>query len=305
MNFDTVTVYFNAIASVFGASIEASVVKTLYLLAFFIIFSYVAQKSTAWWSWVDRLWSITPVVYVVVIADDVRSPRLWVMAVLSYLWGARLTANFARKGGYGHEEDYRWEVCRDFCRKNDPFHPLAQELFHAFFVCVYQHILLWLIAAPAAAVAATSSAPLGFCDAAATFAFLLALVAETVTDEQQWAFQRAKYALTPAQRQAAGGDFARGFLTTGVFSVSRHLNFFAEQSVWWAFSALAIASGATQASQTLLVAVLTGPVLLSSLFQGSTWLTESLSIAKYPAYLEYQKTTSRLMPWWPGKPLKG
>jgi hypothetical protein len=40
-----------------------------------------------------------------------------------------------------------------------------------------------------------------------------------------------------------------------------------------------------------------GPALLSSLFLGSTWMTEKLSLAKYPAYAAYQATTSRLLPW--------
>lgn len=34
-------------------------------------------------------------------------PRLNLMAVLVTLWGARLTYNFARKGGYTGMEDYR------------------------------------------------------------------------------------------------------------------------------------------------------------------------------------------------------
>ncbi len=34
------------------------------------------------------------------------------MALLILLWGARLTFNFARKGGYSGTEDYRWPVLR-------------------------------------------------------------------------------------------------------------------------------------------------------------------------------------------------
>lgn len=46
-----------------------------------------------------------------------------------------------------------------------------------------------------------------------------------------------------------------------------------------------------------------GTVILTSLFQGSTPLTEYLSSSKYPAYKQYQKTTSRLIPMSPGRPL--
>jgi len=64
-------------------------------------------------SWVDRAWSIVPVIYVWVCAGaaGLADLRLTVMAVLVTLWGARLTANFARKGGYSGEEDYRWACC--------------------------------------------------------------------------------------------------------------------------------------------------------------------------------------------------
>jgi steroid 5-alpha reductase family enzyme len=42
-----------------------------------------------------------------------------------------------------------------------------------------------------------------------------------------------------------------------------------------------------------------GPILLSVLFIGSTIFTESISSSKYPAYAEYRRTTSMLIPWPP------
>jgi steroid 5-alpha reductase family enzyme len=131
---------------------------------------------------------------------------------------------------------------------------------------------------------------------------LLCVAAETWADEAQWAFQSKKHAMTPAERKAAGGDFARGFLTAGPFAISRHLNFFAEQGIWFSFSALAYAGGARGAAAR---GAFLGPLFLSMLFQGSTWLTEKLSVEKYPRYKDYQQTTSRLLPWFPGAPLKG
>ena len=59
----------------------------------------------------DQIWSISPVVYAWYfchIAD--YHPRLIVLALLISVWGARLTYNFYRKGGYNGEEDYRWPV---------------------------------------------------------------------------------------------------------------------------------------------------------------------------------------------------
>ena len=52
-------------------------------------------------------------IFAVSAAIDVRDPaRLLVMALLVTAWGARLTFNFARKGGYTGMEDYRWAILR-------------------------------------------------------------------------------------------------------------------------------------------------------------------------------------------------
>ena len=44
-----------------------------------------------------------------------------------------------------------------------------------------------------------------------------------------------------------------------------------------------------------------GPLLLTLLFIGSTRLTENISSSKYPAYADYQSTTSMVIPWFPKK----
>jgi steroid 5-alpha reductase family enzyme len=78
------------------------------------VFAWIASLITHEHSWVDRLWSIVPVAYVWVFAASagLADVRLDLMAVLVTLWGARLTFNFARKGGYTGTEDYRWAVLR-------------------------------------------------------------------------------------------------------------------------------------------------------------------------------------------------
>mgnify|MGYP002620526474 CR=1 FL=1 len=58
------------------------------------------------------------------------------------------------------------------------------------------------------------------------------------------------------------------------------------------------AFGAIAAGSVLQWTVI-GPVLLTLLFLGSTAFTESITKSKYPEYAEYQRTTSRLIPWFP------
>lgn len=242
-------------------------------------FCWIASLITRDNSWVDRLWSIVPVVYVWVfaIAAGLADVRLDVMAVLVTLWGARLTFNFARKGGYTGHEDYRWPILRERMTR-------AQfAVFNLLFIVLYQNAILVLITLPAL-TAFEHPTPFGVLDALLALLFLALLAGETIADQQQWAFHR---------RKAAGLADTR-FLTTGLFRYSRHPNFFFEQAQWWVLFLL----GAVAAGSLLQWTVL-GAVLLTLLFVGSTRFTESITRARYPEYADYQATTSAVVPWPP------
>jgi len=197
----------------------------------------------------------------------------------------RLTYNFARKGGYKPGgEDYRWEEIQS------KIGPRWFQVLNATFLAPFQNYLLLLIVVPSYAAYRFAGTPLSALDYAAALAFVAFFVGETVADEQQWKFQTAKYAAI-----ARGETPEADFITTGLFRYSRHPNFFCEQAMWWTYYVFSIAAGAGWLNWTI-----SGAVLLTLLFQGSTGLTEKLSARKYPAYTDYQQTTSRLMPWFPG-----
>ncbi|MGW9268027.1 DUF1295 domain-containing protein [Microbacterium sp. NPDC055599] len=243
-------------------------------------------------SWVDRAWSIVPVVYVWIFVAgaftaDAGSARIVLMGILATAWGARLTFNFARKGGYTGMEDYRWAILRKRMR------PWQFQVFNLLFIIGYQMTLLVLITLPAWLAAQHPTALTGW-DALFTIAFLGFLVGETVADQQQWNFHQRK--------KQAGGDLAPGFATTGLFRYSRHPNFFFEQAQWWAFYALGATAAATAGAGVLggvLNPTIVGAALLTVLFLGSTIFTESITASKYPAYADYRQTTSMLVPWPP------
>ncbi|WP_159500884.1 DUF1295 domain-containing protein [Microbacterium sp. 18062] len=246
-------------------------------------------------SWVDRIWSIVPIAYAWIfaasaIASGEEAARLVLMAVLVTAWGARLTFNFARKGGYTGMEDYRWAILRGRMR------PWQFQLFNLFFIVLYQNALLALITLPAL-TALQHPAPLGAWDVVFAALFVAFLLGEFIADQQQWAFHRAK--------RRAGGHLEPGFATTGLFRYSRHPNFFFEQAQWWAFYLLgasaAVASGLGFWGGALNPTIV-GAALLTVLFIGSTIFTESITAGKYPAYAEYRRTTSMLVPLPPRHP---
>lgn len=274
-------------------------VVVLVIAAVASAFCWIASLATRDTSWVDRAWSIVPVVYVWVFAiaallDGRDAARLLVMAVLVTLWGARLTFNFARKGGYSGVEDYRWAILRDRMR------PWLFQLFNLFFIVLYQNALLVLIALPAWTAwrhAASLTAADVVIVAVLAVVFLACLLGETVADQQQWRFHQDK--------KAAGGRLEPGFTTTGLFAYSRHPNFFFEQAQWWViylFGATAAIASGLGVWGGLINPTIAGALLLTVLFVGSTVFTESISASKYPAYAEYRRRTSMLVPWFPRRP---
>ncbi|WP_349898234.1 DUF1295 domain-containing protein [Parafrigoribacterium soli] len=248
------------------------------------IFAWIASLITHEHSWVDRLWSVVPVAYVWVFAAfaGLQDARLDLMAVLVTLWGARLTFNFARKGGYTGVEDYRWAVLRTRMKR------WQFELFNLLFIVIYQNAILVLITLPALTAYENRSA-LGIGDVLLALLFIALLAGETIADQQQWRFQSWK-----AAERTAGREPQPRFLQAGLFRVCRHPNFFFEQAQWWVlFFMGAVAAG------SLLQWTVLGAVLLTTLFIGSTRFTESITRSRYPEYADYQATTSGFIPWWP------
>jgi len=261
-------------------------VTALWVTGGLALLCWLLSLITKEYSWVDRLWSITPMLFAVHFAGYVgfSDARLNLMAALAVLWGVRLTYNFVRKGGYkSGGEDYRWEEIQQ------KIGPIWFQVLNATFIAPFQSYLLLLIVVPSYAAYSFIGTPLNVLDYAAATAFVAFFIGETVADEQQWRFQTAKYAAI-----ARGETPEAGFITTGLFRYSRHPNFFCEQAMWWTYYVFSIAAGATWLNWTI-----SGAVLLTLLFQASTGLTEKLSSRKYPTYADYQRTTNRLMPWFP------
>jgi steroid 5-alpha reductase family enzyme len=261
-------------------------IASLWVLTASCVVVWVLSLVTREYSWVDRIWSVIPIVYVWIFAGAAgfTDLRLDLLAAVVTLWGARLTFNFSRKGGYAPGgEDYRWAVLRGRMST-------AQfQVFNLLFITIYQSVILFLITMPAYTMFENRATPFSLLDLVLVAVFLLFLAGETIADEQQWRFHEWK------RREAAAGREPRPrFLQTGLFRFSRHPNFFFEQAQWWVVFFL----GASAAGSVLQWTV-AGPVLLTLLFVGSTIFTESITTSKYPEYAEYKKRTSALVPWFP------
>lgn len=264
------------------------------LTAIAAAYCFVLGEATGNVSQVDKLWSLLPIVYAWTITHHGDySDRLVLMAVLVTAWGLRLTYNFSRHGAYKLKfwtgtEDYRWEVLR----KKPEFQPKWKwTLFNLFFISGYQNVLILLFTLPMIVAMQYSSTPLNFTDFAVAAVFLGFLVFETISDQQQWNFQTKKYAMINAGQKPTG-DYAKGFLDKGLWSLSRHPNYFAEQSMWITFYFFSVIASGQWLNWTV-----AGCLLLVILFQGSANFSEEISAGKYPLYADYQKRVQKFIPF--------
>ncbi|CAF0819925.1 unnamed protein product, partial [Brachionus calyciflorus] len=114
---------------------------------------WIATVLTDNYSQVDRIWSIIPAVYAwlfvytAVNYNPIGSNRAIIMALLTTLWGSRLTYNFWRKDGYNFKtEDYRWIYVRKMFFY--PKYKLPYHIFNFVFTAVLQNYLLMFLVVP-------------------------------------------------------------------------------------------------------------------------------------------------------------
>lgn len=268
---------------------------TFSLMIVMVILSYVLIVVTGNHSWVDRLWSIVPVMHAWLFAllpshlhKERSAPAgftvVTLFACLVTLWGIRLTFNYWRKGGYRcGAEDYRWEHIRQW----PVFRVRAVwQLWCFSFISVYQQLLLWLIVVPLMTV--PHATPFSKSELTNAAVFLGFVIVETIADQQQWNFQNAKHN-PQLRRTELALDYRCGFLTHGLFSAIRHPNIWAEQQLWIVVSMVSVqAVGVSW--------VIVGAIGIVTLTLGSTFFTEYLSSQKYPAYAAYKKLVPMFSP---------
>lgn len=267
-------------------------------LALAVIF-FVAAEINRNFSQVDRAWSILPNLYVLHFAlwarlNGTPSERVEFLASATMLWSARLTFNYARKGGYSiGSEDYRWSIIRSYVPA------IVFTVFDATFIATIQSVLLYAFSAgPTYILMLTSKfeAPITRWDWMYMGTMLMLVVMEYVSDGQQWDFHEAKRkyretAKVPKAHEYTQEDLDRGFNVKGMWAFSRHPNFTAEQLIWFV-----LYQWSCSASRTMHNWSAAGSLSLILLFQGSTMLTEWITSGKYPDYKDYVEKVGCFMP---------
>ncbi|MCU0105709.1 DUF1295 domain-containing protein [Acholeplasma vituli] len=286
-----------------GPKISELQMGTLYILMIVcgisIAYCFIVGELTLNNSQMDKLWSILPIIYACIITiKSGMNPRLIVMAILVTLWGIRLTLNFAKKGAYSikfwqGEEDYRWIVLRKNPHLNKRW---KWALFDLFFISIYQNALVLAITLPMLA-SMDSTVAFSIYDGLIAALLLGFIILETIADKQQMAFQTTKYDLLKHGKKLEDlpSPYNKGFNTLGLWSRSRHPNYFSEQSIWVVLYLFCISAGVT--NYIFFNWTLIGSMVLILLFLGSSAFSEGVSKQKYPEYQNYINKVSKYVPF--------
>ncbi len=198
--------------------------------------------------------------------DDLR--RLLITAATA-VWGLRLAAHIAWRG-HGHGEDPRY--ARMLAKA-----PGNRTLYALRTVYLLQAALVWLVSLPVQAAQYVPE-PIGVLTVLGGVVWVTGLVCEAVGD-----FQLARFKADPAHRGR--------IMDRGLWSWTRHPNYFGDFLVWWGL--FLMACGTWQAAA---VSVVSPVVMTFLLTRGSGKRLLENHMAGRPGYATYAARTSGFFP---------
>ncbi|NHJ46717.1 MAG: DUF1295 domain-containing protein [Asgard group archaeon] len=260
-------------AYVLWLTLIADVIATIVVFIFSIIFNNI--------SFYDPYWSLQPIaiaVYWFVLGFNTAllARQIIILSVVSF-YGMRLTINWMRGWKGRKHEDWRYTKFRT--EKPKLFWFIAftglemMPTLIVFLSCITMYPGLVL-----------SSTSLNVFDGIAIAITVGATLIEFIADEQLKIFNKMN-------------DDPSRVMDLGLWSYSRHPNYFGEVSFWFGLFFFALASNIWLWSWT---AVGTVAMIILFIFI-SIPLMENQQLKKRPSYADYKKRVSMFIPWFPKK----
>jgi steroid 5-alpha reductase family enzyme len=222
---------------------------------------------------VDIFWGpaflLQALVYVVATPDGFIGRKLLITALVA-AWSLRLATHIASRN-IGKGEDYRYATWRRQAGASWWWRSYVR-------VFILQGLLAWFIGAPLLAAQVSGPDHFTWLDAAAGLVWAIGFLFESIGD-----WQLARFIADPANK----GRTMRG----GLWSLTRHPNYFGDVTQWWGYYLVALAAGGWwsifgPAAMTWLIVRVSGVGLL-----------EKTIAERRPDYAEYMRTTSAFVPW--------
>lgn len=247
-----------------------------------LAFLIVLLLATTFWvvsllkknvSIVDSLWSMMFLLMLglYVLQQDDIGPRATLLLALVSFWAIRLSL-FIGIRNHGQPEDHRYQTIR---RNNEP----NFQFKSLYIVFGLQAVLAGFISLPLIAAASVDT-PLGWLDALGLALWCTGMFFEVIGDQQLKNFQS-----NPANRGKV--------LDTGLWTYTRHPNYFGEFTLWWGYYCFALAAGGWW---TILSPLLMSVLLLKV---SGVALLESTIGQRRPGYASYVERTNAFFPWFP------
>ena len=239
------------------------------------VFSRLYKNS----SFYDAYWSVIPPLIALywamtATAQGVDMTRAWLVVILVWLWGIRLTANWATFWPGLEHEDWRYEPIKTNAGK---WNALAD--FSA--IHLFPTVIVFAACIPIYAAVAMDAQPLNWLDYLAATATLLAIFIELVSDIQLHRFLTHR---KPGE-----------IMKTGLWALSRHPNYFGEWLFWAGLALFGVA-----AVPSAWWWVLPGAIAMLAMFLlASIPMIDKRSLARRPEYATHMQQVSGFMPWFP------
>jgi len=198
--------------------------------------------------------------------------RKWAMASMAGFWGLRLAGYLLFARVIGKPEEGRYVQLRKEWRTH-----LA---LHFLFYFEFQALLAVILSLPFLLAALNTSVPLNGVEKFGAAIWLVAIIGEAIADYQLYRFKKS-----PSNR----GKTYRG----GLWSYSRHPNYFFEWLIWVGYAVFALGSPWGWLG-------LICPVLVMYFLLGATGIaaTEAQALrTRGHEYRAYQRSTSAFIPW--------
>jgi len=201
-------------------------------------------------------------------------PVQTLMTAAVVLWGLRLAVHIALRN-WGRPEDFRYAAMRKRWGR-------AAAVKAFFFVFMLQGLIMLVVSLPITVVFAAPARPHGALDVVGAALFLAGFLFETVGDAQLNLHRH-----DPANKGR--------LMTSGLWSVTRHPNYFGEALLWWGIGLIALGSANGAAG-------LAGPALMTFLLVFVSGVPPlEKKYAGRPDWEAYKARTPKFVPWFPNK----
>jgi steroid 5-alpha reductase family enzyme len=233
-----------------GALFTAAITIFVYMVCSFVVAQVKKNNGL-----VDIAWGLGFIVVMVV--QFVRRPEIFpakvLVAAAIVVWGLRLATHIFKRN-WGKPEDFRYGKMRQKWGA-------AVTVKSFFFIFMLQGFLMLVVSLPITVVFASPARPLGVLDIVGVIVFSAGLLFEAIADAQL-----AAHIKEPANKGR--------LMTRGLWSTTRHPNYFGEAMLWWGIGIMAISSPAGWIALigpltiTLLLRFVSGVPLLEKKYAG-------------------------------------